>query len=108
MKIFLDDNRPTPEGWLRAYWPDEVISLLRTGQVEAVSLDHDLGDDRHGTGYDVIVWIEHAVALRGFEPPQIFVHSANPAAAQRMLAGVASIAALHAASEHLKNRVERK
>jgi hypothetical protein len=45
MKVFLDDGRPTPAGWMRAYWPDEVIALLKTGRVEELSLDHDLGDD---------------------------------------------------------------
>jgi hypothetical protein len=68
----------TPVGWARAFWPDEVIALLETGWVEELSLDHDLGDDSRGTGYDVILWIEEAVALRGFVPPRIIVHSANP------------------------------
>jgi hypothetical protein len=57
--------------------------------VTDVSLD--LGDDAHGTGYDVIVWIEEAVTLRGFVHPRIFVHSANPTARQRMALGIASI-----------------
>jgi hypothetical protein len=91
VKIYLDDARETPIGWTRAYWPDEVIAWLKTGTVEAVSLDHDLGDDARGTGYDVIVWIEEAVALRGFTPPIIRVHSANPTAAARMHAGIAAI-----------------
>ena len=58
-----------PNGWVRTYWPDEVITLLETGQVTELSLDHDLDDDHRGTGYDVILWIEEAVALRGFMPP---------------------------------------
>ncbi|MGF6871686.1 hypothetical protein OKW35_001144 [Paraburkholderia sp. MM5477-R1] len=94
MKIFLDDEREAPAGWIQARWPDEVIALLKTGEVDTVSLDHDLGDDRRGTGYDVIRWIEEAVALRGFKPPHILVHSANPAAAARMHAGIAAIANL--------------
>jgi len=77
MKVFLNDERNTPDGWVRAYWPDEVIALLETGQVTELSLDHDLGDDRRGTGYDVILWIEQAVALRGFTPPIMHVHSAK-------------------------------
>lgn len=55
------------------------------------SLDHDLGDDERGTGYDVLLWIEEAVRLRGFVPPRMQVHSANPAARMRMLAGIAAI-----------------
>ncbi|MFW6122293.1 MAG: cyclic-phosphate processing receiver domain-containing protein, partial [Petrotogales bacterium] len=63
MKIFLDDEREAPPGWERVYWPDEAIELIKTGNVEEVSLDHDLGDDEKGTGYDVIKWIELSVAL---------------------------------------------
>ena len=70
MRIFLDDERPTPEGWIRTYWPNEVIALLNAGGVTELSLDHDLGDDTRGTGYDVIVWIEEAVATRNFRPPE--------------------------------------
>jgi hypothetical protein len=91
MKVFLDDVRPTPVGWTRVYWPDEAIALLATGTVEVISLDHDLGDDSRGTGYDVVLWIEQAVALHGFKPPAITIHSANPAASSKMQAGIAAI-----------------
>ncbi|GJH12635.1 hypothetical protein CBA19CS22_11700 [Caballeronia novacaledonica] len=91
MKVFLDDERVTPQGWTRVYWPQEAIRLLETGTVEELSLDHDLGDDSRGTGYDVILWIEEAVALRGFRPPQMFVHSANTSARAKMEAGVLAI-----------------
>lgn len=91
MKVFLDDERSTPKGWCRVYWPDEAIRLLKTGAVEEISLDHDLGDDTRGTGYDVILWIEEAVALRGFKPPRIIVHSANSSAVDKMQAGVLAI-----------------
>jgi hypothetical protein len=88
--VFLDDVRPAPEGWGLARWPDEVIALLETGEVGALSLDHDLGDERR-TGYDVLVWIEEAVALRGFRPPVIKVHSANTVGRQRMASAIESI-----------------
>jgi len=91
MRVFLDDERTTPEGWVRVYWPDEAIALLESGAVEELSLDHDLGDDERGTGYDVVLWIEEAVALRGFKPPRISVHSANSSARDKMIAGIQSI-----------------
>ncbi|OAH99735.1 hypothetical protein A1353_20175 [Methylomonas methanica] len=94
VRIYLDDLRPTPQGWVRAYWPDEVIALLKNGDVQTISLDHDLGDDQRGTGYDVIAWIEEAVATRGFKPPTILIHSANPPARIRMEAGIRAIALL--------------
>ncbi len=96
MKVFLDDERPTPDGWESARWPEDVIRLLETDTVTHVSLDHDLGDDDHGTGYDVIVWIEEAVATRGFRPPVITIHSANTSARQRMELGIQSIRRLSA------------
>ena len=91
MRVFLDDERATPEGWVRAYWPSEVITHLEGGTVTELSLDHDLGDDDRGTGYDVILWLEEAVALRDFKPPKISVHSANSSARKKMLAGIQSI-----------------
>jgi hypothetical protein len=91
MKVFLDDERATPEGWIRAYWPAEAIALLQSGKVTHISLDHDLGDDARGTGYDVVLWIEEAVMTRGFQPPQMAVHSANASARQKMEMGIRSI-----------------
>jgi hypothetical protein len=62
--------------------------LLQSGQVREISLDHDLGDDERGRGYDVILWIEEAVALNAFVPPRIHVHSANASAREKMAAGI--------------------
>jgi hypothetical protein len=91
MKVYLDDERQTPKGWHRVYWPEEAITLLKQGIVTEISLDHDLGDDEHGTGYDVILWIEEAVATQDFQPPLIRVHSANSSARQKMEFGIANI-----------------
>ncbi|HTG01277.1 MAG TPA: cyclic-phosphate processing receiver domain-containing protein [Nitrospirota bacterium] len=99
MKLYLDDERMPPAGWKLVRWPEEAIAILKTGAVSALSLDHDLGDDRHGTGYDVILWIEQAVALEGFIPPKITVHSANASARQKMEAGMHSIQRLHERNE---------
>jgi hypothetical protein len=91
LKVYLDDTRPTPNGWRRVYWPDEAIALLKSGEVEEISLDHDLGDDARGTGYDVLLWVEQAVVTEGFRPPKIKIHTDNPAARLRMEAAVRSI-----------------
>jgi len=100
MKVYLDDTRDTPAGWIRVYWPDEAIELLKTGEVTEISLDHDLGDDARGTGYDVVLWLEKRVFSAGFVPPffkgdivppKMTVHSANTSARDRMNAGIASI-----------------
>lgn len=91
MKVYLDDERDTPEGWERVYWPDEAIALLEKGIVTEISLDHDLGDDERGTGYDVVLWLEEAVVVNNFSPPKMKVHSANSSARQKMEAGIKSI-----------------
>ena len=84
MKIYLDDERETPEGWIRVFWPDEMILLLKENNVEEISLDHDLGDDKRGTGYDVLLWIEEQVFSSEYIPPKINVHSANSSAKNKM------------------------
>jgi hypothetical protein len=102
MKIFLDDIRTAPDGWVLARWPEDVIDLLKTGEVEEISLDHDLSDpfaQNQGycssvperTGYDVLLWIEEQVALFDFVPPVIHIHTANSSARVKMEAAKASI-----------------
>jgi hypothetical protein len=91
MKVYLDDERTTPAGWIRVYWPHEAIDLLKTGNVSEISLDHDLGNDDRGTGYDVVLWVEEQVVTRGFSPPKMSVHSANPSARLKMESGIRSI-----------------
>lgn len=92
MKVYLDDERAHPAGWVRTYWPDEAILLLKTGRVTELSLDHDLGDDSRGTGYDVLLWLEAAVILSGFTPPErIVIHSANASAWTKMSQAIDSI-----------------
>ena len=100
MRVFLDDERTAPDGWVRVYWPAEAIALLEAGEVTELSLDHDLGDDERGTGYDVILWIEEAIAVRAFKPPRISVHSANSSAREKMLAGIRAIEGLAFKQHH--------
>jgi hypothetical protein len=93
IKVYLDDVRNTPEGWVRAYTAQEAIDYLMSGDVETLSLDHDLGvEEIAGTGYQVLEWIEQEVHLRDFKPPSVMmVHSANAPAAERMRQAIASI-----------------
>lgn len=99
VKVYLDDERPVPDGWQGARWPEDAIGLLESGNVTHISLDHDLADDDRGTGYDVILWIEKAVATRGFKPPEITVHSANTSAREKMELGIQSIQRLASQNE---------
>lgn len=91
MKLNLDDEREAPDGWLRVLRPEQAIAILKAGGVTEISLDHDLGDDERGTGYDVLLWIEEAIALGGFSPPLIWIHSANSSARLKMLTAIEAI-----------------
>ena len=91
MKIYLDDWRPAPDGWTQTLTAQDTIAALARGGVTDLSLDHDLGDDANGTGYDVLLWIEESVHLRGFDPPRIAIHSSNASARVKMELAVEAI-----------------
>ncbi|EHU9519632.1 hypothetical protein KZY93_003036 [Vibrio vulnificus] len=57
-------KRQTPDRWRRVYWPEEAIALIKQETATEIILDHDLGDDTHGTGHDVPLWIEEAVTTK--------------------------------------------
>jgi hypothetical protein len=91
MKIFLDDTRTPPNGWILCYWPDDVIELMKTKNVTHISLDHDLGHDKI-TGYDVLLWLEEKVHYdSNLIIPEITIHSANPVGRKRMENAIKSI-----------------
>ena len=76
--------------------PKEVVQLVQDEEVEAISLDHDLGLCIF-TGYDVLLWLEEAVANYGFVPPEnIYIHTSNPSARKKMEQAVLSIRRLAA------------
>lgn len=106
MKMYLDDMRTCPNGFVLARTIEDAKELLSTGKVTHASLDHDLGacdpcmggktveqwlqESGHqsmpncghvGTGYDLLVWMDE----NNHWPEVIAVHTANPAARVRML-----------------------
>lgn len=85
MKVWLDDERPMPEGYdQHVRTAAEAIALLVGERVGLISLDHDLGEDQNGSGYDVATFIEQA-AYNGTLPPiEVRIHSANPVGRVRM------------------------
>ena len=87
IKLWLDDVRPTPDGWLGVRSVHEAIEVLSTTRVEFASLDHDLGEfaSLGGNGVALTDWMaEHDC----WPASGISVHSANPVGAQIMLATV--------------------
>jgi len=96
MKIWLDDIRSAPEGWVHVRTAEEAIDLLgRTPDVEEISLDHDLGEplDEFGSGQGVVNTLERwqAYGEDKFVPKKISIHSANPVGRKNMQAAIDSI-----------------
>jgi hypothetical protein len=101
MKLWLDDERPAPEGWTWVKTLEEAKQQLVTGQVEEASLDHDLGLRKIGSkkvklsdgsiieedvtieenGTHLVDWM---AATNHWPKQKPRVHSMNPVGAQRM------------------------
>lgn len=78
MKLWVDDLRPAPdESWTWVVTAPEAVRALRSGQVEVMSLDHDLGDD--GDTRMIIYWLIHEWGTEGrnWWPAEVRVHSMN-------------------------------
>lgn len=77
LKVWIDDERPTPYGWVSAKTSLQAIELLEglrldNVQPAVVSFDHDLGGD--DTSRRVVLWM----CENDFWPLEARVHSANP------------------------------
>jgi hypothetical protein len=76
------------------------LYCLRSGKVEEISLDHDLGlfttEGKESTGYAVLEWLEGEVAIgtAAFDIPIISIHSANPVGRKRVEQAIASMGPL--------------
>jgi hypothetical protein len=82
MQVWLDDERPCPEGWVHVKTATEAIALLAAGNIEEISLDHDLGTKE--TGYDVALFIEHGAYDRTLPRLKWSLHTASPVGLARM------------------------
>lgn len=88
VKLWLDDERPEPDGWVCVKTAREAIKILSERNVIEVSFDHDLGDTNIvdcGTGYDAISWLEFQVMTDDTFPiPVVHIHTANASARIKM------------------------
>jgi hypothetical protein len=93
VKVWLDDERPAPDGWVHVRTARDCIAVLETGGVTELSLDHDLGPVEAGTGYEVACWLEEHPKLA---PPawRCECHSANPIGRSKIYAALRKLGAL--------------
>lgn len=105
-KLYLDDVRPIPEGWIGVRNYDEFVKIVKEkGIPSEVSFDHDLGEDvaihlaskgiskrkaratKKGVknGYDCVKWFLNHLTENNLNPDMIFkVHSMNPVGRERI------------------------
>lgn len=88
MKLWIDDLRKAPPGWIHARNYQQAIMAIRTGAVDEISFDHDLGEER--TGYDVAVFVEQMASQDLIPRMKWGVHSANPVGKIRIQAAMKS------------------
>ena len=80
MKIWVDDLRPAPQGYVGTKSVSETIELIekteKNGEIiELLDLDHDLGD-YVSQGGDAIKILDFLAERGTFYP--IAIHTANP------------------------------
>lgn len=86
IKLFLDDERQTPEGWFRTYRVEDTLYWLSSRRVTHLSLDNDLGrEDPNTEGFNVLNTLEEWLYIdQTFPVPIITIHSSNAARAMSM------------------------
>ena len=85
MKIWVDDIRPTPKGYISFKTVDDTIEYLSSidiSLVEVLDIDHDAGDYyQYGGDYiRILDWLE----FMGYSIP-ISIHSGNPVGIKNMM-----------------------
>lgn len=104
MQIWLDDLRcPLDYGYPDAVWfktSQEFMSFLEEvskpyRRVTEWHMDNDLGQDSEQEGYDCFLALEEHIVFGKMliaQNPVIFVHTSNPAAAQKFMLAKESMA----------------
>ena len=82
MRLYLDDYRLAPEGWIPVRTPDDFKYLVSSFDWDEISFDYDLSAQKTSTtGEHLLVWMFDQGYLP-LERPQ--VHSQDPDGAPRM------------------------
>lgn len=85
-KLYLDDLRDCPEGFILARSSEDAITIVEIrGMPEFISLDHDLGQE--DTSMVFLKWLSN-----NFDKPSFnyIVHSANPVGSENIISFIES------------------
>ena len=83
MKIWLDDIRPAPDGYVWCRSVNEVIGVISNtnDKIELIDCDHDLGEyaGDGGDGIKLLDWLaEHGLFYK------IYLHTMKPVGRENM------------------------
>jgi len=81
-KLFLDDIRPCPSGFIVARSYNKAVLLIENELPEFISFDHDLGEEK--SGYDLAKYVVEYCIDKNIPIPRYKVHSANPVGAENI------------------------
>lgn len=84
INLYVDDLRDCPNGFVVARTVNEAIHYFQDYEIEVLSLDHDLGEDKNGnlrdTGYDLVKFI----CENGLKASKIYLHTDNAVGRENM------------------------
>lgn len=87
MKLYVDDMRACPDGWVPARTVTEAIRILATLPIQEVSLDHDIQCDNgprpHHVSDETFEPVARYIALMN-PRPKVHIHTSNYPAGDRM------------------------
>lgn len=72
MNIYMDDMRKRPPGFVLARTTEECLLLLRSGPVQVLSLDYDMGPEEFSGGE-----VAKRMVLEGLFPLEIYLHTSS-------------------------------
>lgn len=86
IKIWVDDIRPAPFGYMNAYTTNIAISIISIAvenniDIEVLDIDHDVGEWAYDGGdyIKILDWLEaHQISI------PIRIHSMNPVGVENM------------------------
>lgn len=89
LKLFVDDLRECPAGWVPARTITEAIRILAMQAVREISLDHDIACSHNGCfkgGFESFEPVAYFLSLLRYHGDHIKVriHTANVEAGRRM------------------------
>lgn len=90
-RLFIDDQRPIPAGWLGARTVSEAIAVLAVLPIREVSLDHDIIFPRSGSDLyqalssETFKGVAYYIAqMPDADRPIVRIHTANVGAGKTM------------------------